>query len=244
LASYFRVKGYKIPRVLLGTSPFIGAGQFGFKAYLYYQTFHNDPSRIEEIVSASISVGVRGLQVLPYQWVVNSIKSVIKRVDDDIIVVGTILPDEIDESITRLRELNATAALLHGAITDTLNEKVILDGLKLARKYFPVVGLVTHNPGKTLTWIIEKDFEFDLILAPFNMAGIFMDISPEKARDLYRSLRKLVIGKKILGAGRLNVFDALKYARNSNCLDGIAVGVASTEEANETFSLALKLFDF
>jgi len=137
LSSYFIINGYRIPRVLLGNSPFIGAGQFGSRAYLYYQAFRRDPSRIKDIVFKSIELDVRGIQVLPYSWVVSSIKSVLKRVDEDVVVIGTILSDDIDGSIKRLGELNATAGLIHGAMTDTLNRKAVLEGLNLARKFFP-----------------------------------------------------------------------------------------------------------
>ena len=45
------VKGKKLPRVLLGTSPFLGAGQFGVKAYEYYKAFFENPFRITELLS-------------------------------------------------------------------------------------------------------------------------------------------------------------------------------------------------
>jgi hypothetical protein len=35
----FSVRGMELPSVMLGTSPFIGAGQFGAKAMLYHTQF-------------------------------------------------------------------------------------------------------------------------------------------------------------------------------------------------------------
>jgi hypothetical protein len=39
--SFFNLSGQQIPRVLLGTSPFLGAGQFGSRAPEYFERFQN-----------------------------------------------------------------------------------------------------------------------------------------------------------------------------------------------------------
>jgi len=243
LTSYFKVKGFKIPRVLLGTSPFIGAGQFGERAYLYQLMFYNKPEKIRDLMVSVFEMRVRGVQLLPYHWVVSGLELALKSYDD-IVIVGSILPGEVNESLERLKDLNAIAVLLHGAISDTLNESIIKYLLTKLKILFPLTGIVTHTPGRTIPWFIEKNFEFDLILAPLNMAGIFMDIPPEKAIDLYKNVGKPIIGKKILAGGRLNPKEALTFASQSKCLDGVALGVASFEEAEETFKIALKLFNF
>ena len=36
--------------MLLGTSPFVGAGQFGTRAWMYYRIFRGHPERIAEII--------------------------------------------------------------------------------------------------------------------------------------------------------------------------------------------------
>lgn len=242
MVSYFKVKGYRIPRVLLGTSPFIGAGQFGERAFLYQLMFYNKPEKIRDLMVSVFEMGVKGVQLLPYHWVVSGLELALKSYDD-VVVIGSVLPDEVNDSLQRLKNLNATAVLLHGAIADTLDESVIEYLLTKIRILFPLVGIATHTPGRTLPWFIEKNFEFDLVLAPFNMVGIFMDITPEKAVDLYKNIGKPVIGKKILAGGRLNPREALTFASHSRCLEGVALGVASLEEAKETFKTALELFN-
>lgn len=243
LASYFKVKGYKIPRVLLGTSPFIGAGQFGERAYLYQLMFYNKPEKIRDLMVSVFEMGVRGLQLLPYHWVVSGLELALKSYDN-IVIVGSILPDEVNDSLERLKNLNASVVFLHGAISDTLDESIIKYLLTKLKILFPLTGIATHTPGRTIPWFMEKDFEFDLILAPLNMAGTFMDISPKEAVNLYKSTGKPVIGKKLLAGGRLNPREALSFASQCECLEGVALGVASLEEAKETFTTAIKLFYF
>lgn len=243
MTSYFRVRGYRIPRVLLGTSPFIGAGQFGEKAYLYQLMFYNRPEKIRDLMIGVFKLGVRGVQILPYHWVASGLELALKEYSD-IVVLGSILPGEVNDSLERLRSLNAMAVFLHGAISDTLNESVIKYLLIKIKILFPLVGIATHSPGRTLPWFLKKKFEFDLILAPLNKMGVFMDITPEEAVNLYKNIGKPVIGKKILAGGRLSPGEALSFASQCKCLDGVALGVASLKEAEETFKMALELFNY
>ncbi|MFQ6074099.1 MAG: hypothetical protein ACE5KC_02655, partial [Candidatus Bathyarchaeia archaeon] len=51
----------KIPRILLGTSPFIGSGQFGSRAASYYEHFYGHPENIAKIILAAVDLGVTGV---------------------------------------------------------------------------------------------------------------------------------------------------------------------------------------
>ena len=48
---------------MLGTSPFIGAGQFGLKALEYYKTFCLKPSNIAKIYREAYQLGIKALQL-------------------------------------------------------------------------------------------------------------------------------------------------------------------------------------
>ncbi len=242
MKGYFKVKDYMIPRVLLGTSPFIGAGQFEDRAYEYYLKFYGKPENVEEIALKSFEIGVRGVQILPYWWVYKGIYNAMKKFSDEIIIVGTMLPDEVENSINYLSKLNATAILIHASITDLKSKEILNRAIKIARKNAPLTGIVTHFPRRTLPWIKENNFEIDLILAPFNKYGYLMDLNPNEAIKLYREMNIPIIGKKILGAGKIEPKEAIEYAVKAKCLEGMALGVASINEAEETFTLALKLF--
>ena len=58
----------------LGTSPFIGASQFGFKSFHYYQYFYLHPENILRIIRKAYEIGIEGLQLLPYPPVVKAVK--------------------------------------------------------------------------------------------------------------------------------------------------------------------------
>ena len=51
-----RVGKARIPRILLGTSPFIGAGQFGIRAQFYYEHFYQNPGNIVKIVIKAVGL--------------------------------------------------------------------------------------------------------------------------------------------------------------------------------------------
>ncbi|MFQ6074459.1 MAG: hypothetical protein ACE5KC_04485, partial [Candidatus Bathyarchaeia archaeon] len=81
----------------------------------------------------------------------------------------------------------------------------------------------------------------DLLMLPFNRIGMFMDASPAKVAEGVRRFGKPVIGKKVLAAGYLSPKDALVYVGRVGCLDVVALGVASEEEAKETFTEAVNM---
>lgn len=69
LEGFIEINGQKLPRTLLGTSPFIGAPQFGHRARLYILDLYRKPEAMASIIAKSYQLGVRGIQLLPYpQW--------------------------------------------------------------------------------------------------------------------------------------------------------------------------------
>jgi hypothetical protein len=51
-----------------------------------------------------------------------------------------------------------------------------------------------------------------------------------------------ILGMKIMASGRIPPREALEHAASTNYLDGVALGVASVEEAEETFTTALEMW--
>jgi len=56
----------KIPQILLGSSPFIGAGQFGSRASFYYYHFYRNPKNIMEIILKAVDLGITGFQAFEH----------------------------------------------------------------------------------------------------------------------------------------------------------------------------------
>ena len=69
----FLIDETEIPSVSLGTSPFIGAGQFGPRAEEYYRQFYLNPMNIEAIIKKSTELGVPAVQALTYDKIIKAI---------------------------------------------------------------------------------------------------------------------------------------------------------------------------
>ena len=231
----------QLPRLLLGTSPFIAAGQFGERSLEYYAKFVGRPEAVEEVARASLEVGVRGVQLLPYPWVCEGVRRAIRATGADVAIVGTLLPDDLEASVRALSELGAAAALVHGAVSDVRDAEVLSRHLRLCEMAAPLVGLATHQPIRTLSWLREQGISVDLVMAPINKVGFLLDGPVESAVRLYRSLGVPVIGKKVLAAGRLRPREALEFVKATGAVSSVALGVSSVEEARETFGVALEV---
>lgn len=223
----------------MGTSPFIAAGQFGHRAMLYYRRFYGRPKVIAGVICRAYDVGVRGIQLLPYRFVVDAVKLAEDRLGARFAVIGTIARERDMEA---LRDLDVRALLLHGEVTDSRDEGRIGSLLDLIREAGAMAGLATHRPLSTLDWLSRGNLDVDVLMLPFNMMGYFMDGRPEEVIRAIRSLGKPVIAKKTLAAGTLDPEGALTYVADAGCVHAVAVGVASEEEAEETLAEAVRLF--
>ena len=234
--------GVRVPKILLGTSPFIGAGQFGGRAALYRARFHENPQNIVKLVRKAVELGIVGIQVLQSPPILRALEVVEKELGERLTVVGTVGPDEPLKDIPEFQRFNIAAMVLHGQLTDGRNLSEISGLLDEIRSAGCLAGLATHEPLSTLKWLTEAKPDVDLLMLPFNKLGMFMDASPREIVKEIERIHKPVIGKKVLAAGRLKPKEALEYVARVGCIDAVALGVASEREADETFTAALTAF--
>jgi len=232
----------KIPRILLGSSPFIGAGQFGSKASFYYSHFYRNPKNIAKIILKAVDLGVTGVQAFPYRPIFSALKAVERELKEKLTIVATIGLNNPLNDIRDFKELNTVAMLLHAEITDKRDLRKISELLNRVHAVGSLAGLATHKPFSTLNWLLEADIDVDLLMLPFNKLGMFMDADSVRVAEAIERLGKPVIGKKILGAGHLPPQDALSYVARMGCIDIVALGIASEREAEETFTAAATAF--
>ena len=239
-----KVLNREIPRTLLGTSPFIAAPQFGHRARLYQLDLYNNPENIFKIIKKSYEMGITGIQVIPYPPVIEALKEALKA-GYNIDVVGTVRSERELEDIRLLSNLNATSMLLHADITDKKDWNPIGETLQIIRDEDAVPGLATHMPYATTKSLIGSPVQemFDIYMVPVNKLGYLMDSeiygSDEQSQlnQLVKSLDKTVIVKKVLAAGILKPQEAFDYLKTVEFADIIALGIASEDEAQETFSI-------
>ena len=235
--AWFEVEGVRLPRVLLGTSPFIGAGQFGSRSYAYWAAFYNRPERVAEVIVAAVELGVRGVQPLPYPFLAEAVRRAQALTGQELVLAATIGPEDPLADLAVFDGLDVRAALLHGALTDRAEGSQLAAIMDEVRDRGLLAGLVSHRPMRLLRRLSSGELPRpDLLLLPFNAMGYLMDApAPELARAI-RSLGVPVVGKKVLAAGRLRPEEAFRFALDFRVLEGVAVGVVSRAEAEETFT--------
>jgi hypothetical protein len=239
-----KVSDREIPRTLLGTSPFVAAAQFGHRARLYQLDLYNNPENILKIIKKSYEMGITGIQVIPYPPVVEAIK----WADESGLsmdVIGTVRPDKELEDIKLLKDIGAISMLLHANITDKNDWNFIGDKLQAIKDEDTIPGLVTHMPFQSTASLLESPILdlFDIYMVPVNKLGYLMDCDTYDSdnrsilHQMIRSIDKTVIVKKVLAAGVLTPQEAFDYLKTVEFADIVAIGIASENEAQQTFSL-------
>ena len=239
-----KINDREIPRTLLGTSPFIGAAQFGHRSRLYQLDLYDKPENILKILKKSHELGITGIQLIPYEPV---IKALNWAADEgyDFNIVGTVRQDCENEDIELLSQLGASTMLLHGAITDSLNYDFLAEKLEKIQQTGAVPGLTTLKPFNTTKNLLESPILdlFDIYMIPVNKLGYLMDtdafIAKERAefRDIIIKLNKTIIAMQTMAAGILTPGDAFDFLKTLDYVNLMTVGIASEAEAEETFGL-------
>jgi len=225
-----------IPRIMVGTSPFLGAGQFGHRALLYRRTFYHRPENIVALLEyCAEELGVTGVQALADPIIIGALRDA----DPDLDVVAVVGLRNLEEELEMLEDLNLRAVLLHASCVDgeDVGEvSVMLDEIR-SRLDVPV-GIATHRPDETLPrWEDKKTA--DVYMVPMNPVGAFMG-DQKAVEELLAETDRTVIAKKVLAAGSLPPEEGLPYA--ARYADAVAVGITGKKEAEETLRIAKRYF--
>lgn len=199
-----------LPGLMLGTSPFIGAGQFGSKSLDYRRQFFDNPDNMTRLFVHSANLGVKAVQLIGYQPLVTALMKAVSPLEPEFVSVHAQFCDGIDAMLSEWIDM----------IKDT--------GAKPAAS--------THSPCTTIPLL--DNLAFEAYLAPVNPIGYGMEPDVEGTLRALEHTKKKVLAIKPLAAGNLSpersVFEFIyKYA------DSIAVGIISEEEMVETYSAAL-----
>ncbi|RLF18226.1 MAG: hypothetical protein DRN06_02055 [Thermoprotei archaeon] len=230
----------RLPSILVGTSPFIGAGQFGSRASLYYEKFYGKPWNVKEVLEEAYLQGVEAVQALPFKHIYEAI-SLLMRQGLKLKVWGSLSPSNPEKGFDLFTKLEAEGIAIHGETSDSLNVEAIRDLIDRIKEAGCYAGMAVHSPGIVLPWLLEEDLEVDFLIVPFNKLGFFMDINPGSLLNLLRKVGKPAMAMKTLAAGTLSPREALEFVLSHPEFSSVAIGVASREEAAETFKVALEL---
>ena len=236
MSLFCKIQDRDIPLVSVGTSTFIGAGQFGKNARDYRKKFLNNPDAILEILEACYQLGGRGTEVIPAGKIPEAIK-IFSETHDDFVVTGSTFPGP-DPLIDDLIDMNAQIIFVHALVSDQKNERLtqLLDEVS-SRGVIP--GIAVHNPVSTLNYAFENLPEIKTFLIPFNAKGMFMG-NQKEVENLVNSHKDCAfMGMKTLGAGKIDPETAYAYiAKHNICC--ATIGMVSIAEVNFTTKHALE----
>lgn len=238
----FLLDGREIPSVSLGTSPFIGAGQFGTKAPGYYKSFYLKPRNIEEIIVKSVELGVPAIQVIAYERIIQTVKLTQEKLRVKLFSSVTVGLDDWRKELERAKIIDPQIAFIFPSITELKNKDILKEVISGIKDAGIIPGCATHNPGKILPFLEDSGLDIKVYMAPINPAGTFMGPEPYKVIEYYEKAKKPIIGKKTLAAGRIRPEEAFPFASKIKNVKGITVGITSLHEADETFAEAKKFW--
>ncbi|MDI6819684.1 MAG: hypothetical protein QMC89_02105 [Candidatus Hodarchaeaceae archaeon] len=233
----FRLGEREVPVAMLGTSPFCGAGQFGARAMVYYQTFYERPQNMVRLISDSAELGVPAVHVVAYPRICQAVEAAAKACGIELCVIGTIGLGELMDEFKNMVALNAAGIALHAGVIDHDLREVERCATAI-RDAGAAVGVATHQPWKTLPKLCEVDVDF--VMAPVNKLGYMMGPRPEETLRLLSSIKLPVVAIKPLAAGELKPAEAFDFLRAR--VDAVAVGIASKGELAETWQAIKKHF--
>ncbi|MFW9989303.1 MAG: hypothetical protein ACFFC3_11655 [Candidatus Odinarchaeota archaeon] len=220
---FCKIDDINIPLVSTGTSPFIGAGQFGYKAIEWQRKFLNNPKAILEILEASYNEGARGIEVIPIGKIVEAAQTM-SEMHSDYVITGSTYPDK-NSGIDTLVKIGAKLIFVHGMVSDVrggalvkLLDQITSNGI--------IPGVATHEPIPTLKYCIENSLNIKTFLIPFNSIGMLMGNTKKLEEFVNKNKDFYFIGMKTLAAGKIEPEVAYRYISNHN-ICAVTIGMVT-----------------
>ncbi len=195
-----RGKISNLPELMLGTSPFIGAGQFGPKSLDYRRQFFDNPDNMTRLFVHSASLGVRAVQIIGYQPLVAALMKA-EEISGDFFVAVTVPRGDFASNLDLVSPLEPEFVSVHAQFCDG-NDSRLNEWIDMIRDAGARPAASTHSPGSTIPLLDELAFE--AYLAPVNTVGYGMEPDIESTLMALERTRKKVFAIKPLAAGKLS----------------------------------------
>lgn len=234
--------------IILGTSPFIFAPQFGHRTRLYELDFEKQPENIQKILDKSYEKGVHKILLNRSDDLELALDMSIQN-GNDWEVIGKTNDEHFEKDLTIFSKYNTTTIMLDGFFIDKSIEN---DDFEIISKYLKeiklkgyVPSIETRTPFKNIPKIVESEIinEFEELMLPLNFYGYMMDCNfltnenKEKIKNLLSTINKKIIANRTLATGILQPKEAYEFISKVDYVNSVCVGVAKIEEAEETFSI-------
>ncbi len=220
----------------MGTSPFIGAGQFGYNTFEWRRKFLNNPKAMLEILETSYAKGARGIEVIPSGKIMEAAQ-IMSEIYSDYVITGSTYPG-VDPKIEILIEKGAKIIFVHGMISDNKGTDLLrlLDEIS---GYGIISGIATHDPIPTIKYCIQNSLNVRVFLIPFNANGFLMGNAKELEEIVDNTNDFYYVGMKTLAAGEIKPDIAFQYIANHN-ICAVTIGMVTKQQAEESTKIALK----
>lgn len=233
----------KFPKVLFGSSPFFGAGQFKERSMIYHNKFYLNPPNITQLYQESILRGLNAIHVPNDKVIIHAIAEAKRSTSVDNFVLATVEGRNLHEELNLCEWIEAQSVIIHGSFTDDMLGN-LTDVLRIIKKRFNNIptGIATHSPGNIIPKVLGIN-EVNIILTPINSIGKFMLPNTDSTLTAIAEARetgKKIIAMKVLAAGMLRPMKAFDYIVDK--VDGVIVGITSTQELYELLNAGLKYF--
>lgn len=234
--------------IILGTSPFIFAPQFGHRTRLYELDFEKQPENIAEILNKSYELGVHTIMLHRSEDIEKALDLSLEEGNDWTVIAKTGV-ENIEEDLEVFQKYDTKSIMLDGFYVDEHIEKneynMLRDNLQIIKDNGYIPAIETRTPFKNLPIIKEASFyeDFNEIMLPLNFYGYMMDcnfLNNENKKiinELLSSIDKKIIANRTLATGILQPKEAYEFIKNIDYLDSVCVGVAKISEAEETFGI-------
>lgn len=234
--------------IILGTSPFIFAPQFGHRTRLYELDFEKQPENIQKVLDKSYEKGVHKILLNRSEDLELALDMSIQN-GNDWEVIGKTDNEHFEEDLTVFSKYNTTSIMLDGFFVD---ESIKSNDFENISKYLKdikskgyVPSIETRTPFTNIPKIVESQIinEFEEIMLPLNFYGYMMDCNfltnenKEKIQDLLSTINKKIIANRTLATGILQPKEAYEFISKMDYINSVCVGVAKIEEAEETFTI-------
>ncbi|MFX1514009.1 MAG: hypothetical protein ACFFCQ_15625 [Promethearchaeota archaeon] len=237
----------KLPRLLYGTSPFMGAGQFGIKGQEWFHRFFHYPERMAELFAYFCEQGFPGVHVVGYPTIVEAAR--LTKENYSLKVAVSLLPEKWVENLELVIQLEPVIIFVHGVMTDNFlqtHAEELISCFQAIRDSDAFPGLATHDSRQTLLTLQESlnpllQEAFGLLL-PFNSIGWGMGGSTKEIVSLLHNLQDCpVMAMKTLAAGQLSPKDALKFVFEVPQIQVATIGMTSKKEVTEIATIGQKI---
>jgi len=231
----FKIEELNFPKFMLGSSPWIGAGQFGSKAKEYYEKFFLDPRNITDLIVHYAERANPAIHLCLMEPLFRAAWEAEQKLGNKLSIIATLFAENQPQQLEWIKQLKVRVLMLHAQTTDQLYRRDLDNFCRFCRNIGIIPGFATHAPGDTIPLMDGMELDFPVYLAPLNPSGAHVHPDLPSALKAIQETPRAVIGMKTLRAGEISpkkAFDfALSYA------DGITVGMTEKTEIDQNLEL-------